>query len=134
MTADMKRLSDERSTSRLRDADKWHLEQEIKTAQSLDEVRKRSRHAHAHETHWARWLSVLSTRVNDAIVWLLVRLFSTNAQARVAFLHEQSNKQTTHVQSRWNDEFTQAIEHREKTQDVDKLIDENQFINSILSD
>jgi hypothetical protein len=68
MTADMKRLSDEKSTSRLRDADKWHFEQEIETAQSLDEVKKRFRHAHAYETHWARWLFIFSTRVYCVIV------------------------------------------------------------------
>jgi hypothetical protein len=50
----MKRLSNKKSTSRLRDADRWHLEQEIETAQNLDEVKKRFRHAHAYETHWAR--------------------------------------------------------------------------------
>jgi hypothetical protein len=119
---------------RVLDADRWHFEQEIEIAQNLDEVRERFRHAHAYETHWARWLSVLSTRVYCAIVWLLLRLFSTNAQARAVFLHEQSNKQTTHVKSRRNDESTQVIEHREETQDVDKLIDENQSINSMFSD
>jgi hypothetical protein len=97
MTTNMKHLSNEKSTSRLRDVDKWHLEQKIETAQNLDEVRKRFRHVHAYETHWARWLFVLSTRVYCVIVWLLLRLFSTNAQARAAFLHEQNNKQTTHV-------------------------------------
>jgi hypothetical protein len=51
MTADMKRLSSEKSTSRLRDADREHLEQKIETAQSLDQVKERFRHAYAYETH-----------------------------------------------------------------------------------
>jgi hypothetical protein len=48
-----------------------------------------------------------------------------NVQTRAVFLHEQSNKQTTHVQNQRNDKFTQVIEHRKEIQDVDKLIDEN---------
>jgi hypothetical protein len=51
MTANMKRLSSEKSTSRLRDVDKEHLEQKIETAQNFDQVRERFRHAHAYETH-----------------------------------------------------------------------------------
>ncbi len=51
MTTNMKRLSDEKSTSRVRSVDKEHLEQKIEIAQSLDEVKERFRHAHAYETH-----------------------------------------------------------------------------------
>ncbi len=85
-----------------------------------------------NKSHKSRELSVFSTRVDDVDVELYLRLFSINVQACADFLQQQSNEQTKHVRKKRNDEFTQPSEHREEIKDINQLIDENQFIHSIL--
>jgi hypothetical protein len=65
---------------------------------------------------------------------LFLRTFKTNVTTHSIFLQKLIKESSTHAARRRNNEHEQTFECREEFKNLDHLIDENQFINSILID
>jgi hypothetical protein len=65
---------------------------------------------------------------------LLLRTFKTNVTTHFTLLQRLIRKSSAHAARRRNDEHEQTSEYFEEFKDLDHLIDENQFINSIFID
>jgi cell fate (sporulation/competence/biofilm development) regulator YlbF (YheA/YmcA/DUF963 family) len=61
---------------------------------------------------------------------LFLRTFKTNVTTHSTFLKRLIKESSAHAARRQNDEHEQISEYREKFQNLDHLINENQFINS----
>jgi DNA polymerase sigma len=59
---------------------------------------------------------------------------STNVMTHSTFLQRLIRESSAHAARRRNDEHEHISEYREKFKNLDHLIDENQFINSIFTD
>jgi hypothetical protein len=65
---------------------------------------------------------------------LSLRTFKTNVTTHSTLLQRLIRESSTHAARRRIDEHEQISEYREEFKNLDHLIDQNQFINSIFTD
>ncbi len=134
MKKHVKRISNEKSTQSLRNVNEEYHVKENEIAQRLDQIEKLFRYSYENETYWADWLFFLSSNIHNVNIKLLLRTFKTNVTTHFTLLQRLIRKSSAHAARRRNDEHEQTSEYFEEFKDLDHLIDENQFINSIFID
>jgi hypothetical protein len=134
MKKHVKRISNEKSTQSLRDVNEEYYVKKNETAQRLDQIERLFRYSYENETYWADWLSLLSSSIHRVNIRLLLRTFKTNVTTHSTLLQRLIRESSAHAARRRNDEHEQTSEYFEEFKDLDHLIDENQFINSIFTD
>ncbi len=130
MKKHVKRISNEKSTQSLRDVDERYHIKENETAQRFDQIEKFFRYSYENETYKIDWLFFFSSCIYRVNIELFLRTFKTNVTTHSTFLKRLIKESSAHAARRQNDEHEQISEYREKFQNLDHLINENQFINS----
>ncbi len=134
MKKHVKRILNEESTQSLRDVNEEYHVKKNEIAQRLDQIEKLFRYSYENETYWADWLFFLSSSIHRVNIKLSLRTFKTNVTTHFTLLQKLIKESSAHAARRRNDEHEQIFEYFEEFKNLDHLIDENQFINSIFID
>ena len=109
----------------MRDVEKKIVDKEIRFSQELQQIEKQFDCANAHKANRIDRLFLFFSRSHYFLLRLLVRLKTSNAQARAVELFSTHNKSKRFVHERRHDELQNVAVDRKKFTNCESLIDEN---------